>query len=102
MNEQERERRWVLLARLLRPVHGPALATARRLCRTAADGEDLYADTVLHTFDKLHALRARRPARIMKCRRTSKPCAATAVVSCPHSIHSCARRHAGRAVGRIS
>ena len=57
MNEQERERRWVLLARLLRPVHGPALATARRLCRTAADGEDLYADTVLHAFDKLHALR---------------------------------------------
>ena len=57
MNEQERERRWVLLARLLEPVHGPALATARRLCRTAADGEDLYADTVLHAFDKLHALR---------------------------------------------
>ena len=57
MNAQERERRWVRLTRLLEPVHGPALATARRLCRTAADGEDLYADTVLHAFDKLHALR---------------------------------------------
>ena len=57
MNANERERRWSRLAALLEPVHGPALATARRLCRTAADGDDLYADTVLRAFDKLHTLR---------------------------------------------
>ena len=57
MNAQERERRWERLTRLLVPVHGPALATARRLCRTSVDGEDLYADTVLHAFEKLHTLR---------------------------------------------
>ncbi len=57
MNERERELRWARLVALLEPVHRPALATARRLCRTAADGDDLYADTVIRAFDKLHTLR---------------------------------------------
>lgn len=57
MNTEERELRWARLVALLEPVHGPALATARRLCRTAADGDDLYAETVLRAFDKLHTLR---------------------------------------------
>jgi RNA polymerase sigma-70 factor, ECF subfamily len=57
MNVRERELRWSLLVALLEPVHGPALATARRLCRTSADGDDLYAEAVLRAFDKLHTLR---------------------------------------------
>lgn len=57
MNARERELRWSQLAALLEPVHGPALATARRLCRSAADGDDLYAETVLRAFEKLHTLR---------------------------------------------
>ena len=57
MNDIERAHRWARLAALLEPVHAPALATARRLCRTPADGDDLYADTVLRAFEKLHTLR---------------------------------------------
>jgi len=57
MNEADRARRWARLATLLAPVHAPALATARRLCRTPADGDDLYADSVIRAFDKLHTLR---------------------------------------------
>jgi len=57
MNQTEREQRWSRLASLLVPVHAPALATARRLCRTPADGDDLYAVTVLRAFEKLHTLR---------------------------------------------
>ena len=57
MNVRERELHWSRLVALLEPVHGPALATARRLCRTSADGDDLYAEAVLRAFDKLHTLR---------------------------------------------
>ncbi len=57
MNVQESEARWDRLARLLEPVHDRAVATARRLCRTAADGDDLYSETVLRAFEKLHTLR---------------------------------------------
>ena len=57
MNTREREHRWARLVALLEPVHRPALATARRLCRTAADGDDLYADTVIRAFEQLHTLR---------------------------------------------
>jgi RNA polymerase sigma-70 factor (ECF subfamily) len=57
MDVHERHLRWSRLAALLEPVHGPALATARRLSRTAADGDDLYADTVLRAFERLHTLR---------------------------------------------
>ena len=49
--------RWERLLRLLEPVHHRAVATARRLCRSSADGDDLYQETVLRAFDKLHTLR---------------------------------------------
>lgn len=42
---------------LLEPIHEQALATARRLCRSAAEGDDLYQDAVLRAFDKLPSLR---------------------------------------------
>ena len=57
MNVEERELRWARLVALLEPVHRPALVTARRLCRTAADGDDLYAEAMLRAFEKLHTLR---------------------------------------------
>jgi RNA polymerase sigma-70 factor (ECF subfamily) len=49
--------RWERLAALLRPVHDQAFVTARRLGRSAADGEDLYQDTVIRAFEKLDTLR---------------------------------------------
>ena len=49
--------RWERLLRLLEPVHHRAIATARRLCRSSADGDDLYQEAVLRAFDKLHTLR---------------------------------------------
>jgi len=49
--------RWDRLIRLLTPIHGQAVATARRLCRSNDDGDDLYQDTVLRAFDKLDGLR---------------------------------------------
>jgi RNA polymerase sigma-70 factor (ECF subfamily) len=51
------EDRWGRLAALLQPIHPQAVATARRLCRSAADGDDLYQEAVLRAFDKLHTLR---------------------------------------------
>jgi len=42
---------------LLAPIHLQAVATARRLCRSSADGDDLYQETVLRAFEKLHTLR---------------------------------------------
>lgn len=57
MNVEETKARWERLARLLEPVHERAVATARRLCRTSADGDDLYSETVLRAFDQLHTLR---------------------------------------------
>jgi RNA polymerase sigma-70 factor, ECF subfamily len=57
MNVEETEARWARLARLLEPVHQSAVATARRLSRTGADGDDLYSETVLRAFAKLHTLR---------------------------------------------
>ena len=58
MKEQESEARWDRLIELLRPVHEQALATARRLCRQTADGDDLYQEAVLRAFRKLPTLRA--------------------------------------------
>lgn len=49
--------RWEHLSRLLEPIHGRAVATARNLCRSSGDGDDLYQETVLRAFDKLHTLR---------------------------------------------
>jgi len=49
--------RWERLAALLRPVHDQAVVTARRLGRSAADGDDLYQDAVVRAFEKLDTLR---------------------------------------------
>jgi RNA polymerase sigma-70 factor (ECF subfamily) len=45
------------LIALLEPFHEQAMATARRLCRSAPDGDDLYQETVLRAYEKLHTLR---------------------------------------------
>ena len=42
---------------LLGPLHEQALATARRLCRSPAEGDDLYHDALLRAFEKLSTLR---------------------------------------------
>lgn len=49
--------RWDRLIRLLKPIHAQAMATARRLCRSVEDGDDLYQETVLRAYDKLGGLR---------------------------------------------
>ncbi len=49
--------RWDRLIRLLKPIHGQAVATARRLSRSAHDGDDLYQEAVLRAYDKLNGLR---------------------------------------------
>ncbi len=49
--------RWNRLIRLLRPIHEQAVATARRLSRSAHDGDDLYQEAVLRAYDKLNGLR---------------------------------------------
>ena len=53
----EQESRWKRLTRLLEPIHPQALVTARRLCRSADEGNDLYQEAVVRAFDKLHGLR---------------------------------------------
>jgi RNA polymerase sigma-70 factor (ECF subfamily) len=58
MKEHESDARWGRLVELLRPIHEQALATARRLCREPADGDDLYQEAVLRAFEKLPTLRA--------------------------------------------
>jgi RNA polymerase sigma-70 factor, ECF subfamily len=45
------------LTEWLAPIHGPARATARRLCRSRAEGDDLFHEAVLRAFDKLDELR---------------------------------------------
>lgn len=42
---------------LLLPHHDRARATARRLCRSHADGDDLFHEAVLRAFDHLDELR---------------------------------------------
>jgi len=49
--------RWQRLIELLEPIHDRAAATARRLCRSADDGDDLFQEAVLRAYDKLPALR---------------------------------------------
>lgn len=51
------QQRWEHLSRLLEPIHGRAVATARNLCRSQCDGDDLYQEAVLRAFNKLHSLR---------------------------------------------
>jgi RNA polymerase sigma-70 factor (ECF subfamily) len=60
MNDRETEARWGRLTALLAPIHLQAAATARRLSRSAADGDDLYQESVLRAFEKLHTLRDER------------------------------------------
>jgi DNA-directed RNA polymerase specialized sigma24 family protein len=43
------------LARLIEPVHDRALAFARSLCRSRADGDDLYQEALLRALTKLDA-----------------------------------------------
>jgi RNA polymerase sigma-70 factor (ECF subfamily) len=45
------------LLALLAPIHDAARATARRLCRSDADGDDLFQEAVLRAFDRLGELR---------------------------------------------
>lgn len=42
---------------LLEPIHESAVTTARRLCRTGGEGDDLYQEAVLQAFRKLTSLR---------------------------------------------
>jgi RNA polymerase sigma-70 factor (ECF subfamily) len=51
------EARWRRLMALLAPWHERAVATARRLCRSTAEGDDLYQEAVLRAYDKLDTLR---------------------------------------------
>ena len=53
-DDEARQRR---LMALLAPHHDRARATARRLCRSHADGDDLFHEAVLRAFDHLDALR---------------------------------------------
>lgn len=45
------------LLRLLEPIHQRAQATARRLSRCAADGDDLFQEAVLRALERLAELR---------------------------------------------
>ena len=57
MESRSAEATWERLETLLRPIHPNAIATARRLCRSRSDGDDLYQESVLRAFEKLHTLR---------------------------------------------
>ncbi|HEU4532601.1 MAG TPA: RNA polymerase sigma factor [Polyangiaceae bacterium] len=45
------------LVRLLAPHHDRARSTARRLCRSSADGDDLFHEAVLRALDRVGELR---------------------------------------------
>jgi len=49
--------RWQRLTALLAPIHGAALGTARRLARSADDGDDLLQEAVLRAHAHLDGLR---------------------------------------------
>jgi len=51
------------LRRLTEPVHQPALAFARGLCRSRAEGDDLFQEAVLRALHKLDDLRDDRAFR---------------------------------------
>ena len=57
MDDSAVEARWAKLTLLLEPIHANAVTTARRLCRSGADGDDLYQETVLTAFEKFGSLR---------------------------------------------
>jgi RNA polymerase sigma-70 factor (ECF subfamily) len=57
MHDATSDARWESLIRLLSPFHDQAMTTARRLCRSRADGDDLFAESVLRAHTKLASLR---------------------------------------------
>jgi len=57
MTSQDAERRWEHLTHLLEPIHEKAVGTARNLCRSSGEGDDLYQEAILRAFDKLPTLR---------------------------------------------
>jgi RNA polymerase sigma-70 factor (ECF subfamily) len=57
MSEDDGALRRTRLLRLLGPLHDRARLTARRLCRSSADGDDLFHETVLRAYDRLDELR---------------------------------------------
>jgi len=48
---------WQRLIDLLRPFHGQAAATARRLSRSTEDGDDLFQEAVIRAYEKISTLR---------------------------------------------
>lgn len=57
MTEHDDSDRWQQLLAVLAPFHEAAARTARRLCRSTDDGDDLLSETILRAFDKFHTLR---------------------------------------------
>jgi RNA polymerase sigma-70 factor, ECF subfamily len=57
MTRADSEARKGQLLRLLAPHHDRARSTARRLCRSAADGDDLFHEAVLRALDRVDELR---------------------------------------------
>jgi RNA polymerase sigma-70 factor, ECF subfamily len=53
----EQTNSWDRFMELLSPHHDRAAATARRLSRCPADGDDLFQESVLRAYQKLHSLR---------------------------------------------
>lgn len=62
-SSEEAAARWQRLVKLLAPIHDAAAATARRLCREPADGDDLFQSAVVRAFEKLDTLRDERRFR---------------------------------------
>jgi RNA polymerase sigma-70 factor, ECF subfamily len=57
MESRASDATWDRLLALLAPIHDSVRGTARRLARDAADGDDLFQETVLHAYRKLSGLR---------------------------------------------
>ena len=52
------------LQRLLEPVHDRAVTFARSVCRSTADGDDLFQEALLRAIEKIDALREDRAFRV--------------------------------------
>jgi len=63
MRDATNDARWESLIRLLAPFSDQAMTTARRLCRSRADGDDLFSETVVRAHAKLTSLRDERKFR---------------------------------------
>ncbi len=51
------------LCRLLEPLHAELLACARRLCRSSADGDDLFQEAALRALGKIEMLESEEAFR---------------------------------------